>query len=469
MFFFVSSAFFVVKPCRTERIKMKTRLILLLSFTLAFADALAWGPHPTITRAALDRVPEMERWQQALGASNLNALTNYCLMPDLRGTDRGEFYADDYLLIRPCPQHISHVMPFVQETFVPYFRRALQALRTETPANACRFVGSLIHFVEDTGAPPHAKEKCPRHKDLENWVRADQIAIPDYQPQLLGKTDAEAEAALLRRLEGLVAFSTQRAERALPVKDRAEMEPILLESALESSRVAADVLYTVFTLGLAPQTDTARLTGTIRAAEFPRNDKHGARVVLLNTDYTTLTTGERHGAFEFHQLPAGTYRVLAYRTASQFRISPPVTVKAGETARVDLKLPATEPAGNMIENPDAKLAYLPGDWPDRWKGSPTNAPTAWTSTTARVTPGATYRCGAEVKDDATEIKFIFQGPPGEAGKNIPPQICSLPLKDGARRAEMTVTANAKIIGVAVQVKTKRPVGETIEKVWVVAR
>jgi len=28
----------------------------------------------------------------------------------------------------------------------------LQALRTETPANAARWVGSLLHFVEDTGS-----------------------------------------------------------------------------------------------------------------------------------------------------------------------------------------------------------------------------------------------------------------------------------------------------------------------------
>ena len=38
----------------------------------------------------------------------------------------------------------------------PLFIRALQALRTESPANAVRWLGSLLHFVTDTGSPPHA-------------------------------------------------------------------------------------------------------------------------------------------------------------------------------------------------------------------------------------------------------------------------------------------------------------------------
>ena len=78
-------------------------------------------------------------------------------MPDERGMDMGAYYADDYLLIHQMPRHVGHVMPDVQQTFVPYFRRALQALRTETPLNACRQIGSLIHFVEDTAPRPRPR------------------------------------------------------------------------------------------------------------------------------------------------------------------------------------------------------------------------------------------------------------------------------------------------------------------------
>ena len=445
----------------------QTRALALLSLTLFWlGDAVAWGPHPTITQAALDRLPEMERWVQVLGAENIHALTKYCLMPDLRGSDRGEFYADDYLLIQQCPKHAGHTMPAVQETFVIYFRRALQALRTETPVNACRQIGSLIHFVEDAGAPPHAKEQCPHHKELENWVQAKQIVIPDYQPQLLGKTDSEAESGLLRRMAELVAFSKERAERALPLvsqttPDQGQVEPIILESALESSRVTADVLYTVFKLGLAPQPPGGRIVGTIEAAEFPHNDKHGARVVLLDTDYATLTTGSRHGAYEFRNLPAGTYRVLAYRTASKFRISDPVTVQTGGEVCVDLVLPPTEPPGNIIENPDAKLSYLPGGAPDRWKPLP-----VWTSTAAIVAPKTTYRCGAEVKDESVEVSFVFQGPNGDPAKMVLPVTERLAFT-GKSQAERTVTTDDKRATVLVQVHSKRPLADVIGRVWVI--
>ena len=151
-------------------------LAILLNSWL-WMEAGAWGPHTTITQEALKVVPEAARWRAALGQENFSALTNYSLLPDQRGQDLKTFYADDYLLIRRMPRHPGHVMPDVQETFEPFFRRALQALRTETPANACRQIGPILHFVEDVGAPPHAKEKCPHHTELENWVRADQIDI----------------------------------------------------------------------------------------------------------------------------------------------------------------------------------------------------------------------------------------------------------------------------------------------------
>ncbi len=41
-------------------------------------QARAWGPHPDITRAALEVLPDAERWNAALGAENVAALANYC-------------------------------------------------------------------------------------------------------------------------------------------------------------------------------------------------------------------------------------------------------------------------------------------------------------------------------------------------------------------------------------------------------
>lgn len=454
-------------------------LALLLPIGLSARHATAWGPHSAITKAALRVLADAQRWNEALGADNLAALAQYCLLPDQRDRDLGAFYANDYLLIRAMPRHAGHTMPTVQETFAPYFRRALQALRSETPVNACRQLGPLVHFVEDVGAPPHAKERCPRHKELENWVQADQISIAGYQPRLLGKTDGEALAGLLQRIAGLVEFSAARAERALklveqPAPDRAQVEPILLESALESARVTADLLHTVFTLGLAPQPEGASLTGVVTAAGRSPRDDHGARIVLLDSDYATLATtispsiGEAawQGGYALHHLRPGTYRVLAYRTAAQFRISEPIALAAGKPARLDFTLPAVEPAGNLVENPDGRIAYLQPNMPDRWKAEPAKTPSVWLSAPAAVVPQATYRCGAVLKDPAARVSFRFLAAPNREGKTPPAIVRPLEMKDG-RRAELTATLDAQRIGVIVQVQSVRPLAEVIENVWVV--
>jgi hypothetical protein len=446
---------------------------------LLAGPAGAWGPHPTITEAALKVLPEVERWKAAVGADNLAAMAKYCLLPDQRGEDLGQFYADDYLLIRAVPQHVGHVMPGVREAFVPYFRRALQALRTETPANAMRQLGPLVHFTEDAGAPPHAKPKCPHHKELENWVRAEQIAIPGYRPKLLGRTDQEAEAGLLERIDQLVAFSAARAERALPLvsqaaPDRAQVEPILLESALESARATADVMYTVLTLGLAPQSEGACLAGRVTAPALGAKDEHGARIVLVDTDYTTLAVasaspaaGSWQGDFAFHHLPPGSYRVLAYRTGSQSQLSSPIRLETGRPARLDIALQPTDPAGNIVENPDGRLSYLPGGVPDRWKrASPKAKPSPWISAAARVKPNTTYRCGAVLKDPQAKVSFRFQTRLGKEGKRGPAVVATLSV-DAQLRGEQNIKLDDQRQSVVVQVQSALPLAEAIERVWVV--
>lgn len=459
----------------------------LAAILVLAGPAGAWGPHPKITQAALAVVPEMPRWQAALGEQNIRDLAKYCWLPDQRGLDLGDYYADDYLLMRALPRHVDHVMPAVRQTFEPCFRRAVQALRTETPVNACRQIGPILHFVEDAGAPPHAKERCPHHSELENWVREEQIAIAGYKPQLLGTTEDEAVAGLLKRMDGLVAFSRARAERALPLvsaakPNRAQVEPIILESALESARVTADLLYTLFTVGLAPaEPEGARLTGTVKAAALPLGSGHGARVVLLDTGFMTLATtaagrdrGEGWiGEYSFRKLPAGTYRVLVYRTGSRLREAGLVTLRAGEEARLDVGLEATEPAGNILENPDGRLSYLEKGAPDRWRVVPAAAgekPAAgvrtWASAAARVEPGRTYRVGAVLADPEATVTFLFQPRPGTKGAKAEPVRVTL-LAGQARPPEVRLTADKTRAAVEVRVTSPKPLVEAIERVWIV--
>lgn len=442
----------------------------VVAMALAGGVGWGWGPHPTITRAALEVLPERGRWERALGATNLALLAQFCLLPDLRGKDLGPFYADDYLLIRAMPAHSGHTMPTVMGTFEPYFRRALLALRTETPVNACRQMGPLLHFVEDAGAPPHAKEKCPHHKELENWVTSEEIKIDGYRPRVLGTDDDAALKGLLVRILGLISFSAERADRALPLvsaeePDRARVEPIILESAIESARLTADVLHTVLTLGLGRPGHGAGLTGSVAAAELPGRNDHGARVVLLGTDYATLATtvggvGWR-GEYAFRNLSPGSYRVLVYRTASEFQIRGPIALKEGRTAALNFELEAAEPRGNIIENPDGRLAYLDPDIPDRWRQAGGN----WMSTAAWIKPGAQYRCGALLKDTAARVSFRFEAQQKD-GRIPPPQVAELEL-EGRNRGEVLVKAGSNKVSVMAVIESTLPLGKVVEKVWVV--
>lgn len=466
------------------------RTIAVCALLMAVAAcAHAWGPHPDITRAALEVLPDRDRWREVLGPQ-YDALAHYAWMPDQAGQDFGDYYPDDYLLVRAFPRYVGHMMPAVRDAWEPYFRRALQALRTETPVNAARQMGPLMHFVEDSGAPPHARPiGGPHHGPLENWVDRTLISIPDYEPQLLGTDDESAVAGLMARVDALVEFSIERADRALPLVERGEderpnVEPILLESALESARATADVLHTLLTVAFTHMPEGAGLEGTVAAGVFhpgaENRNRKGARIILLHdepyrapgeqpaslmeavSEYSTVayTAPEApegagwQGAFEFRNLTPGVYRVLAYRTGSQWVVSEPVDLQVGRTAELHLDLPPAEPEGNIIQNPDGTLAYLDAT-PDRWRHV---AGPRWVSRVSGVQQGLAYRCGAVLRDPAAKVSFEFRTREGaevvelEAGQATPPE--------GTFRCEqggMTV---------AVIVETALPLTEAIERVWV---
>ena len=442
--------------------------------------ARAWGPHPQITRAALEVLPNLEEVKEKLGASNVAALEEYCWLPDHRGRDLGSFYADDFLLIPDLPRHVGHVMPSVRVTFEPYFRRALLALRTETPTNACRQLGPLVHFVEDVGAPPHAKENCPHHGELENWVKAELISIKGYRPKLLGNTDDEAVAGLLKRIEGLVEFSKERAERALPLvsqpnPDRSQVEPIILESALETARVTADVLYTVFTLGLKPGTGPGRahLIVRVTAPGLVENNDQEARVVLVGSPYSTLTQVQSTtaadqwlGQAEFHNLPSGAYELAVYRPgALPSRAS--VSLADGETKEIEIALRPTDPPQNLVYNPDFTLHTLPVDTPDRWTVTTRGNDKIWTSAAMIIKPGTTYRCGAVLKSSNVTVTFIAQ-PTQKLGKSVAPvQVSINGAQAGQKPGEVELTADEEHPTMVVQISGPEDAPDLVEKVWVV--
>lgn len=253
-------------------------------------SAGAWGPHTEITAAGLAVLPQKQKLRTYLGDDFSRLSRDYCWMGDWQEAVRPDHYADDYLLFPKSPQHVSHMHPHVRKTYAPFFTRALQAIRTESPQNAARWVGSLLHFVQDAGSPPHTTGIGGElHGKMERWVDESKVNIDGYEPKLLGKTDAEALRGFEDRMAELHDFSKLRAEKLKPLVEKLETranQPLELECALEVARVTADVVHTLFALGLKePAAPGATLEGKLNGRPPAGYATVPAKVVIEGTDY----------------------------------------------------------------------------------------------------------------------------------------------------------------------------------------
>jgi hypothetical protein len=401
-------------------------LLLALGVLFLAAPVRAWGPHPEITEAALATLPPDDPLRAVLGAE-IGRLRDYCWMGDWRRTLRREtnvwFYCDDYLLFPTMLTHRDHLCPEVKQTYEPCFRRALQALRTETAANAARWLGGILHFTEDTGSPPHAAEiRGDMHSKMENWVQAKAIALGDYQPQLLGATDDDAVAGFLRRMDGLIEFSKQRAERARPfvvAGDRESTEPIVLESALETSRVVADLLHTLGHLARQIPAAGTTLRGRISSQAPVGVEKLPAKLVLLGTPYSTLADAD--GRYEFRGLPPGvaTLGVLRPGCANG---SFPIAIPATGALEQDCTLKADAVPGNWLRDATLDLAWLAQDRPEAWYPAKSKIEGPhWQSEVLPVKVGSKYQVRIAWRDGTTgQVVVRLSGSPDKLPVELAP-------------------------------------------------
>ncbi len=377
----------------SRRSRARTVLAFLLFHFSFLISASAWGPHGEITQAALDALAPDDALLRHLG-TNAPKLVHYCWLGDYRRLPferQGEFfYADDYLLFPGMERHLDHLVPEVKRAYEPYFRRALQALRTETPLNAARWIGSLLHFVEDTGSPPHSAEiRGDVHSKMENWLDAKLIHVPGYRPQLLGDTEEKALAGFLRRMDGLIAYSKERGDRCRPLvlsDKRADVEPIVLECALETSRVVADLLRTLGELYRKPPYKHDSIRGRVFSDGRPIRPTHGGpvRVLLLGTTHSTVADSE--GDFEFTGLDEGDYKMVFLYPTLLAGITNVSTVREFDSLSYLPFFPTKLTTANLVRNPAFTACWLGKNLPDAWY--PTK--TAWEGDLIPLKDGSRY-------------------------------------------------------------------------------
>ena len=470
---------------------MRTTAALVI-LVVALAVALtAWDSkiHSGIIHASLMAIPPedhiQERW-----ADEVWRLREYVQMADWINTlvsqredwDTGgqtleqpgiQFFANDYLLFPSSPHPYQHMVPDVKATYRPFFLRALQALRTESPANAARWTGSLLHYVTDTGSPPHAISLSgPAHTKMESWLDTSVIDLSQYNPKLLGDTDEAAVQGLINRMDGLIAFSAIRGNAMLPfvkVDDRAHMEPLAVESAAETARVTADVIHTLLTLTQKTPGAGASLVAEVSAQAMNGMENLPAKLMLMSTDYSTMSEQSLpafhtyQGVFSLRNIPQGTYRLAIERVGSQTLYVPSVNLKAGETVRATWKLQPARVDGNMAPNPDLTLRWLTPDAPDHWR---LDAPRKqWVSDCVPVIPGRSYRAGCALAAQAAggvELQWM-----AHAWEIMKAPVIPLEFSKGPR-AELTLTAPAGAIFLRFIFKAQREPGSALREIFIQA-
>jgi hypothetical protein len=445
---------------------------------LAISTGFAWDSkiHSGIIHAALMAIPPEDRLQERWGPE-VWRLQGYVQMGDWINTvvsqreawDAGgqtltqaglQFYANDYLLFPSMSRSIQHSVPDVQATYQPFFLRALQALRTESPANGARWVGSLLHFITDSGSPPHTiGVKGEDHTKMESWLDTSLIDLSQYHPRMLGNTDDAALKGLLSRMDELIAFSAVRGKQLLPlvkVNDRSHMEPVALESGAETSRVTADVIHTLLQRSRPEaKADGGGIIAEISATAVDGMENLPAKLIVLGTSYSTLSEESipsyhiYRGTFSLRNISPGTYRMAIERVGSETLYPPPLILKARETVHPSWQLQPSQIAGNLAPNSDLSLHWVDADSPDHWRYDRSRQ--QWTSDNIPVVPGQNYRAGCEVKQNiALSVELQWMSHAWEAMKSA-----SVPLHfspQGSAGIVIPAPANATFVRFAIKLQ-----------------
>lgn len=270
----------------------RTHLALLVSSSLLPTLAFGWGgEHEWITEAAIGVLSQTD--QDHIGIEKAALEHFYCEFPDINWPCYGEwgfgvgdpklprfadkrrewevsFYCGGDPVLRTGKRY-PHMPPHCYEAVGMLFPKAVESLQTGRHEDGIRFLGAMLHYVEDSGSFAHIQ---PVHR-VCHVLDAKTIRADNFTPQFLGR-DPEAVA---NRVRELVRWTEQRAAtllentgitfeeaRQLAAKEtmpsrvvdavkkmRSEkpeaFDATMLDCANECVRACADVIHTTLVLG----------------------------------------------------------------------------------------------------------------------------------------------------------------------------------------------------------------------------
>src|SRR6185503_3603813 len=151
----------------------------------------------------------------------------------------------------------------------------------------------------------------------------------------------------------------------------------------------ADVLHTLGEVALKQGTPGGVLRGVVRTREPLALERFAAKMIVENTLYSTLA--DLAGNFEFRNLPAGHYKLIAFRAGNRIGHAD-IAIRNGETNTCQLVL---EPADNLLRNGDFAIHWKESrsaDCWDLWQGT-------WNGEIIPLKIDQKYRVSANFKEN----------------------------------------------------------------------
>lgn len=251
-------------------------LVILVSAInlLSNTNVSGWHNHPLISRAAIELLPE---WEKAmLGDAADSLIKQYCMYPDWHRSALLEGKKEKIALYKPyvqlpllqdlstwhkCNDNDSEISFYIVATVM---HNAVKHLRLGNPSEAAKYMGPLLHFIEDNGCPVHVvdnkllAELLPVPEELKPFRlhrRVEEgtfpLEVPEYKVKLLGTNIIDAATAFHPRF---LKVRLSGRSQAIPILqaiysgNKQDADKGRARAAIPSAKLIADVIHTICTI-----------------------------------------------------------------------------------------------------------------------------------------------------------------------------------------------------------------------------
>lgn len=255
------------------------RIFVLLIFVsgvnlLSNTSVSAWHNHPLISRAAIELLPD---WEKTMLGNAADCLAEqYCLYPDLHRSALNDGQKEKIALYKPyvqipllkdlstwhkCNDDDSETCFYIVATSM---HSAIKHLRLGNPSEATKYMGPLLHFIEDNACPVHVVDNkllaelfpvpeelkpFPLHRRVEEGTFP--LEVSKYQVKLLGKNIVDAATAFYPRfLENSLSARRQAIPilKAIYAGNKQDADKGRAQAAIPAAKLIADVIHTICTI-----------------------------------------------------------------------------------------------------------------------------------------------------------------------------------------------------------------------------